>query len=138
MTQTLNDLANQIGAINKEKGFREPIAEEVGINAATLLNVIGLLANSFEEYRRDTSIQFSGNTLDVASQDFAKVKLLLVISEIMEVIEAWDTDKEAEEVADVFIRMLDFVESANIDIDAEIAKKVAKNKQRPYKHGHNF
>ena len=70
--------------------------------------------------------------------EFEKVKLLLVITEIIEAVEALQTDKEAEEIADIFIRMLDFVESANVDIDAEIAKKIAKNKQRPYKHGHNF
>jgi NTP pyrophosphatase (non-canonical NTP hydrolase) len=39
------------------------------------------------------------------------------------------------ELADVVIRILDFVGWAEIDIDKAIADKVEYNKTRPYRHG---
>lgn len=75
-------------------------------------------------------------------------KLLLVISEVIEATEdhrdgklsTYFTEKGkpcgfASEIADVFIRLLDITASMDIDIDYEIALKMAFNETRPHKHG---
>lgn len=41
----------------------------------------------------------------------------------------------AEEIADTFIRLLDMTGSLGIDISDSIARKMAKNEKRPYRHG---
>ncbi len=75
-------------------------------------------------------------------------KLLLVITEVVEATEDHRDGKMAtyfteagkpcgfaSEIADVFIRLLDITASCGIDIDYEIAIKMAFNETRPHKHG---
>lgn len=45
---------------------------------------------------------------------------------------------EAEELADVQIRLLDYCARFNIDLDAAVSAKVEYNAQRSYKHGKKF
>ncbi len=64
--------------------------------------------------------------------------LMLIVTELAEAMEAHrkqDDDNFKEELADVFIRLFDLCGGLDIDIEAEIVKKSAKNKDRPYKHG---
>jgi NTP pyrophosphatase (non-canonical NTP hydrolase) len=64
--------------------------------------------------------------------------LMLIVTELAEAMEAYRTsDKENfnEEIADTFIRLFDLSGGLGIDIEKEIAKKMEKNKKRPYKHG---
>lgn len=64
--------------------------------------------------------------------------LMLIVTELAEAMEAHrkqDQDNFKEELADSFIRLLDLCGGLGIDIEGEIAKKSAKNKTRPYKHG---
>lgn len=64
--------------------------------------------------------------------------LCLIHSEVSEALEAYrnqDHDNFREEIADVAIRLLDFCEYYNIDLEKEILKKHETNVQRPYKHG---
>lgn len=64
--------------------------------------------------------------------------LMLIVTELAEAMEGYrhqDQDNFKEELADAFIRLLDLCGGLNIDIEGEIAKKSAKNKNRPYKHG---
>ncbi|MCK5581671.1 MAG: hypothetical protein KAJ18_10425 [Candidatus Omnitrophica bacterium] len=63
---------------------------------------------------------------------------MLIVTELAEAMEAHrkqDDDNFKEELADVFIRLFDLCGGLDIDIEAEIVKKSAKNKDRPYKHG---
>jgi len=65
-------------------------------------------------------------------------KLMLVVTEVSEAMEAYrheDKANFAEELSDTFIRLCDIVGSLGIDIEAEIEKKMAYNKKRPFKHG---
>ena len=64
--------------------------------------------------------------------------LMLIVTELAEAMEAYrhqDQKNFNEEIADTFIRLFDLCGGFNIDIEAEIDKKTAFNKTRPYKHG---
>jgi len=65
-------------------------------------------------------------------------KLMLVVTEVSEAMEAYrreDKTNFAEELSDTFIRLFDIAGSLGIDIEAEIATKMAYNKTRPVRHG---
>lgn len=68
-------------------------------------------------------------------------KLMLIVSELGEALEAirkGDVQNEAEEVADAFIRILDYCGTYRIDLGVATVKKMAVNEGRPYKHGKAF
>ena len=68
-------------------------------------------------------------------------KLALIHSEVSEALSALrddDTEHEAEEVADIIIRVLDYSAWRGIDLDAAVGAKVEKNLGRPYLHGRAF
>ena len=65
-------------------------------------------------------------------------KLMLVVTEVAEAMEALrddDRENEAEEIADVVIRLLDYAAWRGISLDREIAAKMEKNSVRPRLHG---
>lgn len=66
------------------------------------------------------------------------VKLALVITECSEAIEAIRNDDEEnfdEEIADIFIRLMEIIVARKTDIAAQIIKKNTKNASRGNKHG---
>lgn len=78
-------------------------------------------------------------------------KCMLIVTEVSEAVEAHraldvnslhnegaDVDHIGEELADVFIRWADLIGSLGFDAEAEIAKKMAVNENRPYKHGKSY
>lgn len=65
-------------------------------------------------------------------------KLALLHSEVSEALEAYrkgDRDNFAEEMADVFIRLLDTTYPLGIDLAAATLAKLAKNRTRGFRHG---
>jgi NTP pyrophosphatase (non-canonical NTP hydrolase) len=67
--------------------------------------------------------------------------LMLVVTELGEACEADRKGDDAnfrEEIADTFIRLGDMCAALNIDIEAEIIKKMDYNKGRPKKHGKRY
>ena len=73
----------------------------------------------------------------------AAVKLSLIASEVFEAMEflrrgEGDPKLIDSELADIVIRTLDFAEGYGIDLGEAIEKKMAVNKDRPYKHGKRF
>jgi NTP pyrophosphatase (non-canonical NTP hydrolase) len=65
-------------------------------------------------------------------------KLMLIVTEVAEVQEALrdgDTEAEAEEVADILIRVLDYAAWRGIRLDGEVSRKMDKNRERPHLHG---
>jgi NTP pyrophosphatase (non-canonical NTP hydrolase) len=67
--------------------------------------------------------------------------LMLMVSELGEACEALrkeDWKNVGEELADCVIRIMDFCEGREINLEKEITKKILKNKKRPYKHGKKF
>ncbi|MBU3195680.1 nucleotide pyrophosphohydrolase [Clostridium algidicarnis] len=68
-------------------------------------------------------------------------RLMLITGEVAEAHEALrrkDYDNFKEELADIVIRTCDLAGGLDIDLEAEILKKIEKNKDRPYKHGKVF
>ena len=64
--------------------------------------------------------------------------LVLIHSEVSEALEAYrkdDRDLYREELADVFIRLLDACQGYGIDLEKEVIRKHKINISRPYKHG---
>lgn len=66
--------------------------------------------------------------------------LCLIHSELSEALEEYRKDRKIsyefiEELADVFIRLVDMCAGLNIDLDAAVFMKNEINKRRPYKHG---
>lgn len=59
----------------------------------------------------------------------------LTYGEMAEAYEAWRKNKNdlSEELADITIYLLGLSEILNVDLEAEILKKVNKNKHREYK-----
>src|SRR3954451_10896381 len=106
----LNDLAETIGSIADEKGFREDWksaeTEEVEMNvvATKLMLTVSELAEALEEMR-DYGI---GN------------------------------GKFGEELADAVIRILDLSDMLRIPIGDEVIRKMLKNAEPSYKHGRRF
>lgn len=67
--------------------------------------------------------------------------LMLIVSELAEAQEGLrhnDLANFREELADVAIRLGDLCGGLGIDLEAEILKKMEKNRSRPYKHGKAF
>lgn len=68
-------------------------------------------------------------------------RLMLIVGELAEAQEALrhgDMENFEEELADAVIRLADLCGGLEVDLEAEILKKMEKNKNRPYKHGKQF
>ena len=68
-------------------------------------------------------------------------RLMLIVSEVGEALEALRQENKEEfheELADVAIRLGDLCGGLDIDLEAEIEKKMNKNKDRPPLHGKSF
>lgn len=91
------------------------------------------LAEEIAEWRRKIGFETSWENMSE--------KLMLVVTELSEAMEAYrDDDKTQfnEEIADVFIRLLDITGTLKLNIETAIKMKMLKNEKRPYKHGRNL
>jgi len=82
---------------------------------------------------KDHSPEWAG----AVNQNIPQV-LMLIVSEVSEALEAYrnhDYENFCEELADIAIRLFDFAEAMDIDIEAEIIQKHHKNVNRQYRHG---
>ena len=90
--------------------------------------------------------------MDVHNHDTIATKLMLIVSECSEALEALrdeGTDGDINnssgkpegfpaELADIMIRVADLAEACDINLEYWVGAKMAYNKGRPYKHGRNF
>lgn len=143
----LNNLRDEIHKNAVEKGFHEQI------------DVLKKMQESG---------QFTATEIEAVSSAFLGQKLMLVVSELGESIEAHRTRERADvekykrlkvyesdmnlsvvfenyikdtyedEIADVIIRLLDVCGAYNIDIDFHIKEKMRYNSNRPKKHGKEY
>jgi hypothetical protein len=85
--------------------------------------------------------EFTDNELQAVMNAFRNQRLLLVVSELVEAMEALrhnDWLNYKEELADVMIRMGDLAGGEDIRLHNEIATKMQRNKEREYLHGKEF
>lgn len=98
---------------------------------------LNALATAIATWRKNQGFEtHTGNVME---------KLMLVVTELGEAAEEYRHDptlqnKErsahfTEEIADVFIRLLDLTGSLHIDIATAIHNKMLINEGRPHKHG---
>jgi len=74
----------------------------------------------------------------VVNPSIFEEKIALMHSEASEILEArrdHDEVGEAEECADLLIRLMDYCGARNFDLGQEYVKKMTKNAERPYLHG---
>lgn len=77
----------------------------------------------------------------VFRQAYISQHLMLLVSEVGEAVEALrhkDGDNFKEELADIAIRLGDICGLCDIDLEAEIERKMKVNESRPRKHGKAF
>jgi NTP pyrophosphatase (non-canonical NTP hydrolase) len=96
---------------------------------------------SADIYQASSDHGFHGNS----TVDNVPTKLMLIVSEIAEAMEAHRTNAPSdkipqflgieEELADAIIRIMDLGHMLSINIAEAVIAKEAYNKSRPYKHG---
>ena len=78
----------------------------------------------------------SPNSTWIWSDYYRTAKIALIMSEGAEAIEAIRKgESEAEELADIVIRIADYCGEFGIDLEEAIQAKMMINETRPYKHG---
>lgn len=80
------------------------------------------------------------HSINFTSRNNAELLMLMVteLGEACEALRHGDWEHVREEVADCVIRIMDFCEARDINLEEEISKKIEKNKKRPYRHGKQF
>ena len=117
----LNELAKQLHEKAKAKGFWDEQRE----TGTLLMLMVSELSEALEADRKDKHT--NKNTL---------VKLLYENdpTQFVSVFQNDVKDTFEDEIADVFIRLLDFIAQREIDIESHIELKMRFNQTRAYKH----
>lgn len=123
MSKSLNELAKELHATAKEKGFYEGREFNLG---EKLMLVTSELGEALEADRK-------GNWARLNKDDRQKV-----LDNMEAFFENSVKDTFEDEIADVFIRLLDLVGFLKIDIDFYIEAKSKYNAQREKKHGKKY
>lgn len=120
-------------------------------DSAPAQNVLNMLAVTCHEMSRSKGFYELEDKILAAFPEAAPLlcghKLALIHSEASEVLEALRKkepqvsakiaphSEEADECADILIRLLDYCGYRNIDIGGAVVSKMLYNSERPYKHG---
>lgn len=115
---SLNYMAREISEVVRSKGFETTwwdVPEK-------LMLVVTELAEAMEEYRHLGRDEMSELGLNQSVRKMSPEGVSRVA-------------RFSEEIADAVIRLLNIAASLGIDIELEIATKMAKNVNRPYRHG---
>ena len=96
--------------------------------------------NAVEHGFWDHYDNINGDMVEI-KKAFVSQFLMLIVCEVSEAVEGLrknDEENFKEELADIAIRLADLCGGLDIDLEAEIIKKMDKNKLRSYKHGKSF
>jgi NTP pyrophosphatase (non-canonical NTP hydrolase) len=116
--QVIDDLASLISHMSEGKGFWDP--EDVGDMGIIPLK-LALISDECGE-----ALGVHRNEYDDSDES-----QLTRMTEMQE-------DDFTEEVADIIIRALDLVGYYNLPIGQAVTAKIAKNNERPYRHGKRY
>lgn len=120
----LNDMARDIYAANKAKGFWDE-GRKFG---ELLMLVVSELGEACEAHRKGRVASISGYN------NYINLGFKYDNGEII-AFEKYIKDTLEDEIADAIIRLFDMAGGLGIDIDTHIKLKLAYNATRPYKHG---
>lgn len=100
------------------------------VREALLCQDLTRLAKAFTNWREAQGFSMSW--------DLIPEKLMLIVTEAAEAMEAYRSDDRAnfgEELADIIIRTLDLCGGLGVDIQGAVMQKMEVNFTRPKKHG---
>lgn len=124
----LNELAKQFHERSKSKGFWDEPRE----TGTLLMLMVSELSEALEADRKNRHASlFQYNTIIIEGKNENSVVFQSIFEEDIK-------DSFEDEIADVFIRLLDFIGQRNIDIEKHIELKMKYNSLRPYKHGKSY
>ena len=131
----LNELAKQYHKQAKAKGFWDEPRE----TGTLLMLMVSELSEALEADRKgqyakidDAEFIVDGKTIREDLDSAVKENDMIKFEDIFR-IQVKDTFED--EIADTFIRLLDFIGQRNIDIEKHIELKMLYNQTRAYKHG---
>lgn len=119
---TFDEMAQEIYEHNRRQGFYRR-------------EVLGTIPAP--QYHVPSADPFDGPR-EIVNPSFASEKLMLIVSECAEAQDALrndDRENEAEEIADILIRTLDYAAWRGISLDIEVDRKMERNRARPVLHG---
>ena len=141
--QMLTDLAREIHGNAVDKGFWEPMPEDALRFPSKMMHLIHDITQVIEFDRQSGhGLPAEQIVFDGAVGEFL-VRLALVVSEVGEALDAWQADDRAgtlEELADAVIRIFDLAagEFGAVSFAEAILEKMARNRERPRKHGKRY
>lgn len=147
----ISDLPELEAVIKEHAEDKEEYSLYLDTQALNRLSLFILRENElkgfWEDYSKVVAIENKA-TKDIARRAFINEKILLVVSELAEGVEALRKNLVSdhlpnrmgieEELADAVIRILDLTAAMNIPIGDVVMEKVAFNQTRPFKHGKQF
>jgi len=143
-------LYNEIYETAKKNGFWDEKNLQNGMLFYKELPLFIEFINKINVLRGDTHLEVSeclekrieqiqnDDIPHIFDDDIQNIKLILILTEVAEAITAFNEENFQEEIADIFIRLMDLIlklQEEGFDIETAIDDKMEKNKSRPYLHG---
>ena len=130
--QGINEYCNEFNKQVKEMGFWDSMVES-----------LELIGDDFNHY---LLTDHAKNCIKSTRDAFITQKIMLIVSELGEAVEAIRKDKYGiemkdtfeDEIADSLLRTFDLCEMLGIDIEKQLEWKREFNKTREKMHGKNF
>lgn len=125
--KTMSEIAQQIHANNKEKGFYDT-EKNIGEMLALIHSEV---SEALEADRKEMKCNISPIELRLVVDNLSNGQYPFYYKTVVK--GTFD-----EEMADIIIRVLDLCAYKGIDIDAHVAAKIRYNSLREYKHGKKY
>lgn len=130
----LNKFSVAFNAENKSRGF-DAANENVG---QTLMLIVSELSEALDAHRSNRFANLNAFLADI--QKFNKTELNLEKRDAYYKMRFEETIKDSfeDELADTFLRVVDFTGALRIDLEKHIELKAKYNRMRGYKHGKQY